>query len=59
MPLFDYGELVLLAPCEKVPCRVVDIHFYVQGIQYEVRYFMNGEAKIVRVFEDELLRVGT
>lgn len=53
-PKFYKGDHVVLVPCDRIDARVTDIHFYRDGIEYDVRYFSNGEPKVVRCFEDEL-----
>lgn len=56
IPKFTHGQRVHLVPCDDIAARVIDIHFYPAplSIEYDVRYFANGEARIVRAFEDEL-----
>lgn len=55
-PKFGYGQHVRIKPCDGISARIVDIHFFPapMSIEYDVRYFENGDAKKVRVFEDEL-----
>ena len=38
----------------KRPGRVIAIYVSETGIQYQVRYFDNGEAKTVYFYEEEL-----
>lgn len=59
-PRFAYGDTVKIVPNDRVEARVVDLHFIGQmgTVEYSVRYFHNGEAKTVRVFEDELQQKG-
>lgn len=57
---FAYGDTVKIVSNDGVEARVTDLHFYGQTgtVEYSVRYFHNGEAKTVRVFEDELQQKG-
>lgn len=54
---FSHGDHVQLRPNDMVEARVTDIHLLGQNssVEYDVRFFHNGEAKTVRVFEDELV----
>lgn len=56
VPKFEHGQRVRLIPNDNVEARVVDLHIMGQfgTVEYDVRYFHEGEAKQVRVFEDEL-----
>lgn len=59
VPKFDYGQSVVVIPNDRVHARITDLHMFGQqcSVEYSVRYFHNGEAKTVRVFEDELERL--
>jgi uncharacterized protein YcfJ len=60
VPKFQYGEQVILLPLDRnVPGRVVDLHMLgsTSMVEYDVRYFLDGKASTVRVFEDELQSV--
>lgn len=55
-PKFEYGQHVKITPLDDIQARVVDIYMQPYPLlnEYDVRYFENGDAKKVRVFEDEL-----
>lgn len=50
---FNIGDKVQIPELETYG-RVVSIWVQQCGIQYEVRYFLNGEAKNVFFFENEI-----
>lgn len=56
VPKFTYAQRVRIIPMGCAEARVVDIHHFPAPLQteYDVRYFDRGDAKKVRVFEDEL-----
>ena len=50
---FDIGETVNI-PELSATGIILSIWHVTRGTEYEVRYFMNGEAKTVYFFEHEL-----
>lgn len=56
VPVFDIGDHVLIEPLEGMAGRVVElIRTAEEGWIYVVRYFINGEAKTMRCFPDEIV----
>ncbi|TDI96998.1 MAG: hypothetical protein E2O29_01825 [Deltaproteobacteria bacterium] len=50
---FKMGDTVVIDEIER-PGRIVSIWIQHIGMQYEVRYFLDGEAKSVFMFDNEL-----
>jgi hypothetical protein len=50
---FDINKSVKIIPLENLVGRIISI-FYLNQIEYRVRYFHNGELKEVYFLEDEL-----
>ena len=50
---FDIHDRVRIAELERTG-RVISLWIIPKGIEYQVRYFDNGEARTVYFFEDEL-----
>lgn len=51
---FLVGDRVKIKPCDKIDARVVCVYWDWRGLTYDVRYFENGDAKVARLFPDEL-----
>jgi hypothetical protein len=51
---FLVGDKVRIKPCDKIDARVVCIYWDWRGLTYDVRYFENGDAKVARLFPDEI-----
>lgn len=54
MPRHGVGDSVRVGPCDDAPGRVLEIVYSDAGLQYVVRYFHNGVAQQVRLFDDEV-----
>lgn len=54
VPKYGYGEHVVILPLEGIKARVIDLHLFQTGVEYDVRYFHDGREYKIRVFEDEI-----
>lgn len=48
------GRVCEILPMEKLEGRVLAIVISRQGIEYQVRYILNGDCKTEYFFEDEV-----
>lgn len=51
---FMVGDRVKVKPCDKIDARVVCVYIDQRGLSFDVRYFENGDAKVARLFPDEI-----
>lgn len=51
---FMVGDRVKVKPCDKIDARVICVYIDWRGLSYDVRYFENGDAKVARLFPDEI-----
>jgi hypothetical protein len=51
---FIVGDKVRVKPCDKIDARVIAVYIDQRGLTYDVRYFENGDAKVARLFPDEI-----
>lgn len=65
-PRFGYGQHVILLPLSVHPnsllrARVVDLHIIGMNsaVEYDVRYWHDGESRQCRVMEDELKEISS
>lgn len=58
MPPFDIGDHVTVEPLDGIRARVITLELAVDGWTVVCRYFANGDAKTVKCFEDEVVKVG-
>lgn len=56
IPLFDIGDRVKIIPLDSIEARVIAIERDRDGWTIVCRYFENGDAKTVKLFEDEVLK---
>lgn len=55
---FAVGDKVRIKPCDKIDARVICVYIDWRGLSYDVRYFENGDAKVARLFPDEIELMG-
>lgn len=51
---FMVGDRVKVKPCDKIDARVICVYIDQRGLSFDVRYFENGDAKVARLFPDEI-----
>lgn len=58
MPSLAIGDHVTIEPLDGIRARVITLELAVDGWSVVCRYFENGDAKTVKCFEDEVVKVG-
>lgn len=56
IPAFTIGEHVKIIPLEDMPARVISVELDRDGWTITVRYFHEGKAETLKLFEDEAVR---
>lgn len=52
---FRPGDHVNIKPLDGISARVISVEWMIEGTRYQVRYFDHGDAKVVWLFDDELV----